>query len=431
MKFVHLSPGAGGSFYCENCLRDTELVLSLRRIGHDASSVPLYLPLMTDAAVDERLRGKVFFGGINVYLQQKSRFFRRTPRWLDRIFDSPRLLGWAGKKAGMTKASGVAQTMLSMLRGEHGRQVKELDRLVTFLAEQDRPDVVSLSNVLLAGLVRRIKQALAVPVVCSLQDEEGYLDSLDEPYREQAWEILRRRAAQIDAFIAPSDFYSRRMRQRLGLPGERFRVIHNAIDPAGLAPASAPPAVRTVGFMSQMTAGKGLDTLAEAFVLLRRRGGFDDVRLRVFGGATEADEPFVRQVRRRLAEAGLSAAAEFAEDFHGDRKLEFLQSCSVLSVPTRQGEAFGFFLLESLACAVPVVLPAHGAFPELIAATGGGLLHEPNSPADLADKLAELLGDPARAAAIGLAGRKAVIEDFSPGAMARKVEALCRELGVG
>jgi len=431
MKFVHLSPGAGDSFYCENCLRDTELVLSLRRIGHDASSVPLYLPLMTDAAVDERLRGKVFFGGINVYLQQKSRFFRRTPRWLDRIFDSPRLLGWAGKKAGMTKASGVAQTMLSMLRGEHGRQVKELDRLVTFLAEQDRPDVVSLSNVLLAGLVRRIKQALAVPVVCSLQDEEGYLDSLDEPYREQAWEILRRRAAQIDAFIAPSDFYSRRMRQRLGLPGERFRVIHNAISPAGLAPASAPPAVRTVGFMSQMTAGKGLDTLAEAFVLLRRRGGFDDVRLRVFGGATEADEPFVRQVRRRLAEAGLTAAAEFAEDFHGDRKLEFLQSCSVLSVPTRHGEAFGFFVLESLACGVPVVLPAHGAFPELIAATAGGLLHEPNAPADLADKLAELLGDPARAAAIGLAGRKAVIEDFSPGAMARKVEALCRELGVG
>jgi glycosyltransferase involved in cell wall biosynthesis len=431
MKFVHLSPGAGGSFYCENCLRDTELVLSLRRIGHDASSVPLYLPMMTDAAVDERLRGKVFFGGINVYLQQKSRFFRRTPRWLDRIFDSPRLLGWAGRKAGMTNAPDVAQTMLSMLRGEHGRQVKELDRLVTFLAEQDRPDVVSLSNVLLAGLVRRIKQVLAVPVVCSLQDEEGYLDSLDEPHRGRAWEILRRRAAEIDAFIAPSDYYARRMRQRLGLPAERFRVIHNAISPAGLAPASAPPVARTVGFMSQMTAAKGLDTLAEAMVLLRKRGGFDDVRLRVFGGATEADESFVRQVRRRLDQAGLTAAAEFAEDFHPDRKLKFLQSCSVLSVPTRQGEASGFFVLESLACAVPVVLPAHGAFPELISATAGGLLHEPNAPADLADKLAELLGDPARAAAIGQAGRKAVIEDFSPEAMARKVETLCRELGAG
>jgi glycosyltransferase involved in cell wall biosynthesis len=430
MKFVHLSPGSGGSFYCENCLRDTELVLSLRLIGHDASCVPLYLPLMTDAAVDERLRGKVFFGGINVYLQQKSRFFRRTPRWLDRIFDAPWLLGWAGRKAGMTNAPDVAQTMLSMLRGELGRQVKELDRLVTFLAQHERPDVVSLSNVLLAGLVRQIKRVLAVPVVCSLQDEEGYLDSLDEPYRGRAWEILRRRAAEIDAFIAPSDFYSRRMQQRLALPGERFRVIHNAIDPAGLAPASAPPAARTVGFMSQMTAGKGLDTLAEALVLLRRRGGFDDVRLRVFGGATEADEPFVRRVRRRLDQAGLSASAKFAQDFHPDRKLEFLQSCSVLSVPTRRAEAFGFFVLESLACAVPVVLPAHGAFPELIAATGGGLLHEPNAPADLADKLAELLSAPARAAALGQAGRKAVIENFSPESMARKVEWLCRELGV-
>lgn len=431
MKFVHLSPGAGSSFYCENCLRDAALVLALRRIGHDAASVPLYLPMMTDAAVDGQLKGKVFFGGINVYLQQKSRFFRWTPRWLDRLFDAPWLLRWAGRKAGMTKGSDVAETMLSMLRGAHGRQVKELDRLVTFLAEHDHPDVISLSNVLLVGLVRRMKHVLKVPVICSLQDEEGYIDSLDDPYRSRAWEILRARAAEIDAFIAPSDFYRRQMLHRLDLPAERFHVIHNAIDPSGLAPAATPPKPRAVGFMSQMTASKGLDTLVEAFVILRRRGGFDDVSLRVFGGATEADEPLVRQVRNRLGQAGLAAAAEFAEDFNPDRKLEFIQSCSVLSVPTRQGEAFGFFVLEALACAVPVVLPAHGAFPELIAATGGGLLHEPNNPAALADGLAELLSDPDRAARLGQAGRKAVLENFSADAMARQVEALCGRLGVG
>ena len=162
MKFVHLSPGAGNSFYCDNCLRDTALVLAMRRIGHDAASVPLYLPMMTDASVDTQLKGKIFFGGINVYLQQKSRFFRRTPRWLDRIFDAPCLLRWAGKKAGMTRGTDVAETMLSMLRGENGRQVKELDRLVAYLAEHDRPDVVSLSNALLVGLVRRMKQVLAL-----------------------------------------------------------------------------------------------------------------------------------------------------------------------------------------------------------------------------------------------------------------------------
>jgi len=428
MRFVHLSPGAGESFYCENCLRDAAMVLAMRKLGHDAASVPLYLPMMTDAAADERLRDKVFFGGINVYLQQKLRLFRHTPRWLDKLFDSPRLLRWAGKKAGMTSASDVAETLLSMLRGENGRQVKELDRLVAYLVQHDRPDVLSLSNLLLVGLVRRIKQALDVPVLCSLQDEQTYVDDIDEPYRTEAWTILRERAREVDAFIAPSEFYSRRMQQRLDLPGERFHVIHNAIDPAGLEPAAAPPRPRAVGYLSQMTPAKGLDTLAEAFVLLRRRGGFDDVRLRVFGGATEADQPFVRRVRGRLDEAGLAGAAEFAEDFHPDRKLAFLQSCNVLAVPTRHGEAFGYFVLEALACAAALALPSHGAFPELIAATGGGLLHEPNSAADLADKLAELLADPNRAAALGAAGRKAVLKTFSADAMARKVEALCEEL---
>jgi len=430
MKFVHLSPGAGDSFYCENCLRDATLVLALRRIGHDASSVPLYLPMMTDASVDGQLKGKVFFGGINVYLQQKSRLFRRTPRWLDRIFDAPWLLRWASKKAGMTKSADVAETMLSMLRGENGRQVKELDRLVTYLAEHDCPDVVSLSNILLVGLVRRMKHVLKTPVVCSLQDEEGYIDSLDEPFRSQAWDILRERAAEIDAFIAPSDFYSRQMQQRLDLPAERFHVIHNAIEPSGLAPAAAPPARRAVGFMSQITPSKGLDTLAEAFVLLRQRDGFDDVRLLIFGGATDADEPFVRRVRKRLKKAGLVDAAEFASDFHPDRKLEFIHSCSVMSVPTKQGEAFGFFVLEALACTVPVVLPNHGAFSELIAATGGGLLHKPNDPNALADGLAELLSDPDRAAHLGQTGRQAVLENFSADAMARQVEALCADLDV-
>jgi len=431
MKFVHLSPGAGDSFYCENCLRDATLVLALRKLGHDASSVPLYLPMMTDAAVDEQLKGKVFFGGINVYLQQKSRFFRWTPRWLDRIFDATWLLRWASKKAGMTNSADVAQTMLSMLRGENGRQVKELDRLVTYLAEHDRPDVISLSNVLLVGLVRRMKHVLKTPVICSLQDEEGYIDSLDEPARSQAWDILRERAAEIDAFIAPSDFYSRQMQQRLDLPAERFHVIHNAIEPSGLAPAAAAPTGRAIGFMSQMTPSKGLDTLVEAFVLLRQRGGFDDVRLLVFGGATEADEPFVRKVRKRLDEASLAGAAEFGSDFHPDRKLEFLQSCNVMSVPTKRGEAFGYFMLEALSCAVPVVLPDHGAFSELVDATRAGLLHKPNDPAALADGLAELLSDPARAAAMGQAGRQAVLENFSADAMARQAESLCRQLGVG
>ncbi|MHC4889658.1 MAG: glycosyltransferase family 4 protein, partial [Planctomycetota bacterium] len=123
MRIVQISPGTGGSFYCENCVRDVAMVRAMQKLGHDALMVPLYLPLRIDknAAVGNP---PIFFGGINVYLQQKSLFFRKTPRWIDRLFDSPRLLGWVGRKAGMRSASNFGEMTISMLRGKQGRQTK-------------------------------------------------------------------------------------------------------------------------------------------------------------------------------------------------------------------------------------------------------------------------------------------------------------------
>jgi glycosyltransferase involved in cell wall biosynthesis len=430
MKLIHLSPGAGDNFYCENCLRDVSLVRALRRIGHDAASLPLYLPPTMSAPEGDEGR-EVFFGGVNVYLQQKSALFRKTPRWLDRLFDSPRLLRWAGRKAGMTSAKQIGETMLSMLRGENGRQVKELERLVAFLADKEQPDVVSLSNALLVGLAGRIREQLGAKVICSLQDEEGYVDALPEPQRSEAWATLRARAADVDAFIAPSAFYADAMRRRLDLPAERFHVIHNAVDVDALAPAETPPETPAVGFLSQLSEGKGLETLAEAFVLLKQSGAPEGLRLRLFGGVTGADAPVVDRVRQRLRRAGLAGDVDLPDGFDAERKLPFLQSCSVVSVPTRRGEAFGLFVLEALACGVPVVLPDHGAFSELVAATGGGVLCRPNDPADLAAKLGELLADPARAVEMGRRGRQAVLEKFTADRMAAKVVRLCQGLGVG
>ena len=424
MKIVQLTPGAGDSFYCENCLRDGALAAALRTIGHDAATVPLYLPLPTGEGSDK----EVFFGGVNVFLQQKSALFRKTPRWLDRLFDSPRLLRWAGKKSGMTSAREVGETLLSMLRGEHGRQVKELDRLVDFLATHEKPDIVALSNALLLGMVGRIKAALDVPVVCSLQDEKGYVDALDEPQRGQVWHVIRERARDVDAFIAPSRFYRSAMQRRLELPDERFHVIPNAIDPDPFEPAEAPPSEPAVGYLSQMCRSKGLDTLAEAFILLKASGHHDELKLRVFGGMSGADVSFVEDVRRRVERAGVADDTEFSGDFAEEGKPAFLRSCSAVSVPTRQGEAFGLFLLEALACGVPVVLPEHGAFPELVEATGGGILCRANDPSALAQALESLLLDPRRAAELGRRGRQAVVGKFSLERMAAEVAGVCERL---
>ena len=410
MRIIQITPGSGGTFYCENCLRDHGLVQALRRAGHEVLMVPLYLPILADGETGDE--SAVFFGGVNVYLQQKSGLFRRTPRWIDRWFDSPRLLKWVASRAGMTTARDLGETMLSMLRGEEGRQVKELDRLVEFLAAGDKPDVVSISNPLLAGIVRRIKDRLSAAVVCGLQDEDGFLDALDEPYRTDAWELMRRQAAEIDAFTSVSAYYAGVMRERLNLPDDRIRVVHCGLDASGYAPADAPPDPRAIGFLSQLCPAKGLHTLADAFVLLKRDGRFDDLKLRLAGGTTSAHEPYLAGVRGKLDEAGVGGDVQLLGNLDRAGRIEFLRTLSVLSVPSSVPEAFGLYILESLAAAVPVVQPACGASAELVEATGGGLLCEPNDAQSLADGLAELLDGPDEARALGAHGREVVLRDF-------------------
>ena len=76
-------------------------------------------------------------------------------------------------------------------------------------------------------------------------------------------------------------------------------------------------------------------------------------------------------------------------------------------------------MVEALAAGVPVVQPRQGAFPELVDATGGGLLCAAGDPNALADAIEELLLNPSRARALGEAGRQAVFERFSAEAMAQ------------
>ena len=408
MRIAYLMPGAGGTFYCENCLRDAATIRALHKLGHDPIMVPLYLPLDIDGPAPVA-RSPVFFGGINVYLQQKWSFFRKTPRWIDAFFDSPRLLKWAASKAGMTRAQDLAETTLSMLRGEHGHQTKELERLTAWLAETEKPDVVSLSNAMLIGVARHVKERLGVPIVCALQDEDIFLDSLPEPHRQQAWDAIAERVGDVDAFIAVSRYYGDLMRERLRLPPEKLHVVYNGLRVEGYGPAPSPPEPPVIGFLERMCPEKGLDVLADAFLLLR--GRFPGLKLRAAGGWTTADEPFLAAIRKRLAADG--AEAEILPNLDREERIPFLQGLSVLSVPARHGEAFGMYVLEALASGVPVVLPRRGSFPELVEATGGGVLYDDAGPQSLADAIASLLSNPQLARRLGEQGRKAVADRFN------------------
>ena len=417
MRLVLLTPGTG-SFFCGTCVRDNALTLALRSLGHDARMVPMYLPPTLDEASGVESSPR-FYGGVNVYQQQVAPVFRKTPRWLDAALDGPAALASASKRAGSTDPKDLGPLTLSMLRGEDGNQKKELDRLVSWLKNEARPDAVLLSNALLMGLGGAIKRATGARLACTLQGEDTFLDALPEPDRTASWEEVKRRSADFDALIAVSRCHADLMIARAGLPPERVHVVHNGITLDGYPTVPTAPAVPTVGFLSRMCAAKGLDTLVEAFCLLGKR--HPGVRLAIAGAQTPGDRAFVAAQEARLKSAGLRDRASFHPNLDRAEKINFLKSLSVFSVPALYGESFGLYLLEALAAGVPVVQPRHAAFPEVLAATGGGLLYDDLTPAGLASALESLLTDPTRATKLGREGQANVHQNFSVERMAQEV----------
>ena len=429
MRFTLLTPGTG-HFYCGSCLRDDALGRALRGLGHEVDVVPLYLPLVLER--DEAPAAQVQMGGINVYLQQKARAFGWLPRSLRDLLDSPRLLRWAARRGNMTAAHELGELTTSILRGEDGRQRQELDKLVAWLGSQPRPDVVIVSNAMLVGVVRRLREALGVPVVVTLQGEVPFLDALPAPFREEAYASLRARALEADALVAVSASYRDEVQARLDLPDELFHVVHNGIEVEDFgAAATSRPGAPTIGFLARMCADKGLDTLVDAFLLLKARGEQPSLRLRVAGVQLDEDRSFVDALRDRIARAGHAADVDFLPNISRAEKVAFLHTLTALSVPARYGESFGLYLLEAMAAGIPVVQPRTAAFPEILAATGGGILCDPEDPAALADGLEALLVDPERAAALGARGQQAVRERFRSRQMAARVADICSALGSG
>lgn len=408
MKIVHITAGAGGRI-CGSCLHDNGLVRALQARGCDAILVPAYVPTTTDevnVAIDH-----VVMGGVNVWLQEHLPLLRYTPGFLDRPLDSPRLLAWLSRRTGSARPTDLGPLTVSSLRGEAGHQRKEVRKLVRWLAREVRPDVVHLSNALLLGLAREIRETLGARVVCSLSGEDVFVDQIPEPDRGRAWQLLRERSRDVDRFVALNRSYASEMEQRLGIAADRIVVIPHGVDLAGFPPE--PPDLQArrmrrggrlvIGYLARACPEKGLDQAIRALAIL---AADQPVELTAAGATIAAEESYLEGCAALAGELGVADRFRWRGQVDRVGKLALLGEIDVFVMPATHAEAKGLPVIEAMASGVPVVAPDEGCFPELLDGERAGLLHPPRSPGGLAARVAELAGDGAQAAARGRHGHE-------------------------
>ena len=411
MKILYLTGGAG-QMYCGSCLRDNALASELMPRGHDVTLLPIYTPTLTDEP--NVSNDKVFFGGISVYLEQYVPVFRKSPRWLDRLLDSKSLLQLASRRSISTSPKMLGEMTISMLKGTDGFQQKEIEKLLEWLKHEEPPDLVSLPYSLLLGLAKPIKEALGRPICCTLQGEDLFLEGLQEPYRSEAIGLIQAQMKYVDAFISVSDYYAAFMPTYLQVPREKIRVVPLGINLQGYElRESERPGPFTVGFFARVAPEKGLHVLAEAYQHVRLSGELPAARLEVAGYLAPEHKPYLAEIENKMKAAGLGNEFRYHGAVDREQKIAFLRTLDVLSVPATYDEPKGMFLLEAMACGVPVVQPRRGAFTEIVERTGGGLLVEKDDPASLGEGLVRIYNDPALGVSLGQTGAQNVREHYS------------------
>lgn len=406
MKILSITAGAAG-MYCGSCARDNGLAAELLSRGHDVTLVPVYTPTRTDEP--NLSRHQVLFGGVSVCLQQVAPLFRRTPRFLDSLWDSPWFIQKVAGRSVSVNPRFLGDMTISMLRGEDGPLKKEYGKLLDWVAAEPLPDVVNLPNSLLIALAPSLRKRFGRPVCCTLQGEELFLDGLEPAYRRQALDLIRQQVRHVDRFIAVSDFCARFMSDLLAIPAEKMAVVPLGISLEGYEAAResrAGPdgdfnAEFRVGYFARIAPEKGLHLLADAYARFRKHTGRARICLEAAGSMMPDQQAYLASVRASLDQAGL--ASEFT--YHGmldrDAKIKFLRSLDLMCVPATHDEPKGLSILEAMAAGVPVVQPRRGAFTEMIEKTGGGLLVEPDDPESVAEGLFTLWQDRTLAATLG------------------------------
>jgi glycosyltransferase involved in cell wall biosynthesis len=393
MKIVYLITGSGGTFYCGNCYRDMLYLRAIRKVpGINAKAIPLYLP-PDKTNIENGLDKQVFFGAISMYLREKVHIFRNMPMFLEKIFDSAPFLKLAARQAGTTRTEGLENLTLNMIEGDNAFRKDEVDRLIKYLLKDGKPEIIHLSNALILGLARQLKNRINVKIVCSLLNEDDWIDEMVEPFRGKAWKMIAKESVYVDSFVTPSGYYKELFIEKTGLKGDNIHVVPLGFDPEHFDISRDKLHAPALGYFCRISSQNGFDKLVDAFILLKSADIIPGLTLNVCGGYTGDDKPFIAEQIKKIRYHGFQKSVKIYPEFQGNKKMEFFNNVDVISVPVRKYDGYGLYILEANSAGIPVVQPATGAFPEIIKITGGGITYMPDNIQELSDALVRLLND--------------------------------------
>ena len=418
MRITYLTAGAGG-MYCGSCIRDNTLAKALMAKGHEVSFLPLYTPTRVDE--ENVSTDRVFLNGISAYLEQYVSLFRHTPWVVDRLWESPWLINAVAGRLVQTRPEKLGGLTVSVLEGQHGHQAKEIEKLIHWLKGQPKPDVIDMSNSMFIAVARPLKEALGIPVCCTLQGEDIFLGNLEEQHRDRALQLIAEHAAFVDRFLAVSDYCASHMSRHLGIPGAKIDVVPLGITVDNYEPRARPVGRGfTIGHFGRVAPEKGLHLLCEAYHQLREAGKLDGGSIKIAGYLSPADAPYLDSIMKQAALWGLEAEVTYHGELDLEQKVEFLNQLDVLAIPAVYDDPKGLVLLEAMACGVPTIVPRRGTYTEFVERTGGGVLVAPDDVEGLAAALDTLAADPALRDELGQRGTAGVREHYTSDAMAAR-----------
>ncbi len=413
MKIDLITAGAG-EMYCGACMHDMYLAQGLINKGHEVSIYPLYTPVKVDFELPRKEK-KIYFSGINAFLEQNFEPFRkRSPGLLDKLLESPSLLKLMMSFSIDIDPARLGAMTVSVLKGNEGYQQREVARLVEAMKKAGTPDIVIITNSMLIGIAPVIEKELKARIYCQLMGEEDFISHLPAPFAKEAQELMRVNTKYIQKFLAPSKAYAEEMAYFLAVDKARVETRTFGIN-TGYYKPEAKRAVEPfkIGFLSRIMPAKGFDLLVEAFILLAKKYG-KQAEFWAAGLTLGArHKVYFKNCKKRLKEEGLSDRFHYSGVPGLKEKADFLKGLSVFSVPSRFSESRGFAVLEAMASGIPVVLPDSGIYREFVNKGNAGILVKPNDPQALAEGLLKIMENPVQASEFGSNGRKCALVSYS------------------